>query len=62
MKPGTLVIETVEGREGVWLCADSHGAITPLARFDDADAGVRIFSELFALARAASHAQGQLGI
>lgn len=61
MTAGTLVIETVEGKDGVWLVADYGSIKTPLARFES-EGKSRLFTELLALSRAVSHAQGQLGI
>lgn len=61
MKPATLVVETLDGIDGVWLCADDNTSCTPLARFAS-ETAARRFIELFALARSVSHAQGQSGI
>lgn len=62
MNAATLSVETVPGRDGTWLCAiDKDGRVEPLARFEGA-ASVQRFHALFTLARAVSHAQGQMGI
>jgi hypothetical protein len=50
------------GADGaLWLCANDLSNSVRLARFESFDAAKR-FTEMLALARSVSHAQGALGI
>jgi hypothetical protein len=59
-KIATFTTET--GSDGaLWLCANDLSNSVRLARFESFDAAKR-FTEMLALAKSMSHAQGSLGI
>jgi len=58
--PGTLIVDRDYPHTGIWLCAQTESDVVPIARFVSEEA-VAQFHELFALAKAVSFAQGQLG-
>jgi hypothetical protein len=57
----TFTIETVDGLEGIWLCANDLHKSTPLAHFIDEDS-IKLFNEIFTSAQMVAHTKGAMGI
>ncbi len=57
----TLVLETRDGLEGIWLCADNGIISVPLAQFISEDS-TEIFTKAYNLNFSKGYAMGKMGL